>query len=65
MGNKSNVMADIIFGRYKNGLVGDMTHGETNLSVVQIEEFYGPRIRSRFSEIFNWIVLTGKDRRKV
>jgi hypothetical protein len=63
-GNKTNVMADIIFNRYKNNVVGDLTHAETNLSANQIEEFYGQRIRSRFSEMFNWIVITGEDRRK-
>lgn len=63
-GNKSNVIADILFERYKNNVIGDLTHGETNLTVPQIEDFYGARIRSRFSEMFNWIVLDGKDRRK-
>lgn len=64
-GNKSNVVADILFERYKNNIIGDLTHGETNLTADQIEEFYGIRIRSRFSEMFNWIVLTGSDRRKL
>lgn len=64
-GNKTNVMADILFNRYKNNVIGDLTHAETNLSADQIEEFYGPRIRSRFAEMFNWIVVTGVDRRKL
>lgn len=63
-GNKTNVIGDILFNRYKNGIIGDLTHAETNLSVDQIEQFYGSRIRSRFSEMFNWIVMGGKDRRR-
>lgn len=63
-GNKTNVIGDILFNRYKNMITGDLTHAETNLTVDQIEAFYGSRIRSRFSEMFNWIVITGNDRRR-
>jgi len=63
-GNKSNVLADIFFNRYKNNLPRILTHAETNLSAEQIGEFYGQRIRSRFAEMFNWIVVSGNDRRK-
>ena len=63
-GNKANVIADILFNRYKNGVVGDLTHAETNLTSDQIEQFYGQRIRSRFAEMFNWIKIAGSDRRK-
>lgn len=63
-GNKVNVMADIIFNRYKNNVIGDLTHAETNLTADQIGDFYGARIRSRFAEMFNWIEIIGDDRRK-
>ena len=71
-GNESNVIAEIIFNRYKNAssspeyrsLVGDLTHIETNLTAEQIEEFYGSRIRSRLRETVNFIQLPGGDMRK-
>lgn len=62
-GNESNVMGDLLFERYAKGLIGPLTHADTNLTADQIEEFYGKRIRSRFREMFNWIELNGKDRR--
>lgn len=55
-GNKSNTMEEIILGRYerRHDMQG-MTHITTNLKAFQIEEFYGPRVRSRILEMFNII----------
>ena len=64
-GNKSNVIADILFGRYSNSsLARDMTHVTTNLTVKGIKERYGERIWSRMSEMFNVIQMEGGDRRE-
>ena len=64
-GNKSNVIAEIIMGRYANNtLTHDMTHITTNLSLTGIKERYGDRFLSRLLEMFNVIELPGNDRRK-
>ncbi len=63
-GNKRNVIADIIELRYERNLVGPLLHGTTNLTALQLKEFYGGRVHSRMKEIFNFIELPGKDRRK-
>lgn len=63
-GNKSNVIGDIIELRYKDGFTGTLLHANTNLSVPELERFYGGRVLSRMKEIFNFIELPGSDRRK-
>jgi DNA replication protein DnaC len=63
-GNASNVMEQIILNRYDNGVPFYFTHLTTNLTVDEIEQMYGTRVRSRMREMFNMIVLTGNDRRK-
>lgn len=63
-GNTKNVIGDIMELRYKEGNGGIFLHGTTNLSVEGIEDKYGTRLRSRMREMFNYIVLTGGDRRK-
>jgi DNA replication protein DnaC len=60
-GNDVNVMAEILLDRYDLAL---KTHATTNLTPNSIEEYYGDRIRSRMSEMFNDIILEGPDRRK-
>lgn len=62
-GNKKNVMADIIMAVY-NKKDYEKFHITTNLTAVEIEQRYGTRVRSRIREMFNIIVLGGKDRRK-
>lgn len=63
-GNKSNVIAEIIAGRYANKMLGrEMTHITTNLGPKGIEARYGSRIWSRMQEMFNVVELGGIDRR--
>jgi DNA replication protein DnaC len=55
-GNECNVLAEIILSRYDHYIASDMlTHLTTNLSATEIEESYGPRVRSRMREMFNLI----------
>lgn len=63
-GNSSNVVADIILNRYDHGSLKGKTHITTNLTPTQIEVMYGPRVRSRFREMFNQVAMPhGPDRR--
>lgn len=65
-GNESNVMEEILLNRYDNlDLIGK-THITSNLSAEQIEEIYGPRVRSRLRQMCNFLVFNpkGADRRK-
>lgn len=62
-GNKKNVIGDIIELRYDKGQVGPLFHGTTNLTALQLKEFYGGRVLSRMKEMFNFIELPGEDRR--
>lgn len=66
-GNEVNVMADIIFNRYdKHEVTRGKTHITTNLSMVEIEQRYGTRVKSRLVEMVNDIVFHADhpDRRK-
>lgn len=56
-----NVMADILENRYENKARTFIT---TNLSVKQIEERYGQRVRDRVVEMFNIIPISGESFRK-
>lgn len=64
MGNKRNVIADIIESRYDMNHVGIWLHVTTNLTEREILERYGKRVLSRLREIVNFIPLNGQDRRK-
>ena len=63
-GDEVNVMADILLNRYDNNLEYHYTHITTNLTMDEIENKYGTRVRSRMRQMFNLIVLGGEDRRK-
>lgn len=66
-GKKINVMATVLDRRYLAGPGGcGKTHMSTNLSAVQIQEYYGERIRSRTREMFNAIYFktSAQDRRQ-
>ncbi|MEQ8239469.1 MAG: ATPase [Cyclobacteriaceae bacterium] len=53
-GASLNVMAEILLGRYDLFVSHQMlTYITTNLSVIEIEEFYGNRVRSRMREMLN------------
>lgn len=53
-GNEVNVMQDIIYKLYDNRLFGQF-HCTTNLGSKEIEEIYGPRVKSRVFEMYNVI----------
>lgn len=63
-GNKKNVIGDLIESRYFKKNTGVYLHATTNLSVTELEKFYGERVTSRMREIFNFIEVIGEDRRK-
>lgn len=63
-GNKKNVIGDLIEKRYEIKASGVFLHATTNLTALQIKEFYGQRITSRMREMFNFIELKGIDRRR-
>jgi hypothetical protein len=66
-GKECNVMAEIILSRYENFTRHHrLTHFTTNLSAGEIEDFYGPRVRSRLREMCNLIAFPAEtpDKRK-
>lgn len=66
-GNQVNVMADIILNRYdKKETMFAKTHMTSNLSVSEIEQYYGTRVKSRLVEMFNDVVFENNspDRRR-
>ncbi len=56
-GNTTNVMAYILTRRYDSVPTRKYTHITTNLSANDIENYYGARVRSRMSEMFNQLVF--------
>lgn len=53
-GNECNVLGEILLSRYEYFISHDMiTHITTNLSAIEIETFYGNRVRSRLREMMN------------
>ena len=66
-GNDTNVMADIILGRYPLFIhQGMKTHAITNLGADELGAVYGKRVRSRMREMFNLIAFDANaaDKRK-
>lgn len=63
-GNRKNVIGDLIELRYANNNIGALMHLTTNLTMLQVKEFYGDRVGSRLRETMNIIELKGEDRRK-
>lgn len=63
-GNKTNVIGDIMEERYRNGCMGELFHATTNLTVPQLEQFYGGMLVDRFRKHLNLIELGGPSRRK-
>ncbi|MCD9015179.1 P-loop NTPase family protein [Parachryseolinea silvisoli] len=58
-GNECNVMAEVILSRYEFYTAFKMrTHLTTNLKASEVDDMYGPRIRSRMREMFNLIAFT-------
>lgn len=56
-GEKKNVLAEILLGRYARKQDYKLTHITTNLSVEEIEKNYGSRVLDRMSEMFNQITF--------
>lgn len=66
-GNECKVLAEVILSRYEFYIAFKMrTHLTTNLSASEIDNMYGPRVRSRMREMFNLISFHGlhKDQRQ-
>jgi len=65
-GNDCNVMTEILLSRYDLFITRRLiTHLTTNLNSSEIEQIYGPRVRSRMREMFNLISFSNdsKDKR--
>jgi hypothetical protein len=68
-GNSSNVIAELILRRYDYFIIQRSqnrtltTLATTNLNRELLKEFYGSRVYSRMCEMFNFLVLDGKDHR--
>ena len=55
-GNDCNIMAGILLSRYDLFITQKLiTHLTTNLNSSEIEQIYGPRVRSRMREMFNLV----------
>lgn len=64
-GTRAEPMKEFLIQRYKMFIQeGKLTHIITNFTMEYIKEMYGSRIESRFFEMFNDVVLDGKDLRK-
>lgn len=64
-GNDANVMEQILYERYKRFISdGMITHGTSNLNAAALGEKYGARVKDRFNEMFNTIILNGESLRK-
>jgi hypothetical protein len=61
-GNNVNIIGELLTMRYEDRKT--ITHATTNLDVKSLKEFYGDRVFSRMKEMFNFIHMTGSDRRK-
>lgn len=64
--NKLNVMEYVLLNRYDNHHLKGKTHVTTNLTIDQITEEYGERVKSRAMEMFNFILFNefAEDRRR-
>jgi predicted ATPase len=61
-GNTTKIIGEIINVRYD--IKKAVTHCTTNLDPKSLKEHYGDRVFSRMKELFNFIHMTGTDRRK-
>lgn len=59
-GADKNMMAEIILNRYDRGLPFISTHATMNITIEQLEQNYGSRVRDRLREMFN-LIKFGKD----
>jgi DNA replication protein DnaC len=64
-GNNIAVMEEILLDRYEMYCAyGMKTYGTTNLNVDMIEKSYGKRVRDRFRQMMNMVILSGESNRK-
>jgi DNA replication protein DnaC len=64
-GKQVDIFKTILEERYNTFInKGIKTHISTNLTIDEISKRYGERVESRLYEMFNIVILTGKDRRK-
>ena len=66
-GRDCNVIGEILLSRYEFFTAYKIrTHATTNLDVEELEERYGPRVRSRMRQLFNLVTFnaTTIDKRK-
>ena len=61
-GSRENVMQTLIEKRYQT--IG-LTFASTNYHIDTLGEMYGARVKSRIYDMFNFITISGIDRRKV
>ena len=61
-----NVLENVILNRDDVAYLRNKTHITTNLTADDIEDIYGPRVRSRIRGGFNWVTFntSAPDRRK-
>lgn len=59
MGNRKNVMKDLLQIRYNNHRAGMITHITSNINKEQFGDYYGFRMASRLNEMFQVKVLGG------
>lgn len=62
-GNKINPMQDILYSIYESNIPRYYFHVTSNLGYDEIKQNYGERLASRMKEMFNFIKLSGNDRR--
>jgi DNA replication protein DnaC len=66
-GESSDVLGELLLDRYDIFLddrYRKLTHATSNLDSKKLKDVYGERIYDRFKELFNFIPLTGKSKRK-
>lgn len=64
-GNSKNVMAEVVMNRYDNRLPFHYTHITTNLKPDKLAENYGPRFIDRIGQMFNQVVFTQIESRRI
>jgi len=60
-GSKTDAVEYVLSERHR---LGKITFATSNLPVSKLNDIYGDRLESRFKEMFNFLILTGTDKRK-
>ena len=64
-GNECNVLGEILLSRYDLFISHKIvTHATTNLNAIELEKWYGNRVRSRMRQLFNLIAFDKKSQDK-